>query len=99
MDLLRRLSAQLQTFWAGLSRIRKIGIVAAAVGVFIALGAVIYLSPGGDYQPLYPESLSAEELGQITTRLTALAIPNKLNSTGTMVLVPEDRRAQARVSL
>jgi flagellar M-ring protein FliF len=99
MEALRRLITQLQTFWAGLSRIRKIAIVAVGVGVFVAVAAVLYLSQGGEYQPLYSENLSAEELNQITTRLTALAIPNKLNSAGTMVLVPEDRRAQARVAL
>jgi flagellar M-ring protein FliF len=99
MDVLRRLLTQLQTYWAGLSRVRKIAIVAAAVGVFAALGAVIYLSPGVDFQPLYTETLPPEELNQINTRLTALGIPNKLNSTGTMVLVPEDKRPQARVAL
>lgn len=99
MDVLRRLLAQLQTYWAGLSRVRKLAIIVAAVGVFAALAAVAYLSPGADYQPLYPDALSAEELSQITTRLTALSIPNKLNSSGTMVLVPEDKRAQAKVAL
>ncbi|HEV3435752.1 MAG TPA: flagellar basal-body MS-ring/collar protein FliF [Gemmata sp.] len=99
MDVLRRLLAQFQAYWAGLSRVRKFAIVAAGVGVFAALGAVIYLSPGADYQPLYPDTLPAEELNQITTRLTALAIPYRLNSSGTMVLVPEEKRPQAKVAL
>jgi flagellar M-ring protein FliF len=99
MDVLRRLLAQLQTYWAGLSRVRKIAIGVTAVGVLIALGAVIYLSPGSEFRPLYADTLTAEELSQITTRLTAAGIPNKLNSAGTMVLVPEDKLAQAKVSL
>lgn len=99
MDALRRLLAQLQNYWAGLSRVRKIAVAGAGLGVVLALALVLYLSPGGDYVPLYADNLSAEELSQITTRLTALTIPNKLNSAGTQVLVPEDRRAQAKVAL
>jgi flagellar M-ring protein FliF len=99
MDALRRLLAQLQTYWAGLSRVRRIAIIGAGLGVLLALGAVAYLSPGLEYRPLFADTLPADELGQITTRLTAQGIPNKLNSGGTMVLVPEDRVAQARVAL
>ena len=99
MEVLRRLLGQFRTFWAGLSLVRRVAIVAAAVGVFAALAAVAYLSQGADYRPLSNESLAPEEAGQIATRLTALGIPNKLNSAGTMVLVPEDKLAQARVAL
>lgn len=99
MDALRRLLAQFQTFWAGLSRVRKTALVAAGASVLVALGVVAYLSPGYEYRPLYSDTLPPEELSQITTRLTALGIPYKLNSAGTQVLVPEDKLAQAKVAL
>lgn len=99
METFRRLLGQLRTFWAGLGLIRRIALIAVAVGVFAALAVGIYLSQGADYRPLYSENLSPEEVSQISTRLTAVGIPNRLNSAGTMVLVPEDKLAQARVSL
>jgi flagellar M-ring protein FliF len=99
MDALRRFLAQFQTFWAGLSRLRRIAIIAVGAAILVALGVVAYLSPSYEYRPLYSDSLPPEEVSQIVTRLTALGIPNKLNSAGTMVLVPEDKLAQAKVAL
>ncbi|MDB5311714.1 MAG: fliF [Gemmataceae bacterium] len=99
MDALRRFLAQLRAYWAGLSRLRRAALVAAGVGVLLALGAVAYLTPGLEYRPLFPTELPPEEVGAITTRLQAQGVPFKLNPTGTSILVPEDRLAQARVAL
>ena len=98
MDALRRFLLQLREYWAGLSLPRRIALVVATVGVFIALAAVVYFSQVSTYRPLFSD-LAPEEAGAITTRLTAQNIPNRLAAGGTTVEVPEDKLAQARVAL
>lgn len=98
MDALRRFLNQLRDYWVGLSLPRRVAVVAATVGVFIALAATVYLSQASTYRPLFTD-LAPEEAGAITTRLTAQNIPNRLAAGGTTVEVPEDRLAQARVAV
>jgi len=99
MDAFRRFLAQLREYWAGLGATRRVAVVATAVGVGVALAAFAYLSSGTTYVPLFTGELPPEEVGPITTRLTALGVPFKLNPAGTVVSVPEERRPQARVTL
>src|ERR1044072_772718 len=99
MDFFRRLLAQGRQFWAGLSRLRRVLLVGVTAAVLLALGAFAYLSTSIDYRPLFPGEMAPEEVGAITTRLQGQNIPYKLNAAGTVVAVPEDRVAAARVAL
>jgi flagellar M-ring protein FliF len=98
MDALRRFLLQMRQYWGGLSLARRAAIVVAAVGVFVALGIVVYLSQSATFRPLFTD-LAPEEAGTITTRLTAANIPNRLAAGGTAVEVPENQLAQARVAV
>ena len=97
METLRRLLAQARGYWAGLGLARRALLVAAAVGLAAALGVVAYLS-GTTYVPVYT-GLSPDEAGAMRTTLTAQTIPVRLSADGTSVLVPQERLAEARVSL
>jgi flagellar M-ring protein FliF len=99
MDFFRRILAQMRAYWAGLSRLRRILLVGVTALVVIALGAFAYLSTSVDYRPLFAGELAPEEVGAITTRLQGQNIPFRLSATGTVVSVPEDRLASARVAL
>lgn len=98
MDPLRRFVLQMREYWAGLSAPRRFAVVLATTGIFIALGVLIYLTQVSTYRALYTD-LAPEEASAITTRLTAQNIPNRLAAGGTVVEVPEDRLAQARVAV
>lgn len=98
MDAIRRFLAQLRDYWVGLSRARRVALAAAALGVLVALAAVVYLSPSQQYRRIYSD-LAPEEAGAIRTALTAQSIPVRLSSDGTGVEVPEDRVADARVAV
>ncbi|HEX4612122.1 MAG TPA: flagellar basal-body MS-ring/collar protein FliF, partial [Urbifossiella sp.] len=98
MDALRKLLAQLQTYWRGLGLARRAGIAVAVVGVLAALGAVVYFSPGTRYQTLFSD-LAPEDAAAIRTALTGANIPFRLETGGTVVGVPEERFAEARVAV
>ncbi|MCS7270177.1 MAG: flagellar basal-body MS-ring/collar protein FliF [Gemmataceae bacterium] len=98
MEPLRRFWQQLRQYWSGLSLLRRLLIGTAAVGLVAALGAVAYLSQAAPYRPLFTD-LPPEEVAAIRSRLSAANIPHRLIHGGTGIEVPEDRFAEARVTL
>lgn len=98
MEPLRRLLNQLRTYWRELSRVRRIALVGAVIGVVLLIGAAVYFSPGLQYRTLFSD-LAPEEAAAMRTRLTTANIPNRLEAGGTAITVPEDRLAEARVTL
>ncbi len=99
MDVFRRFAAQMREYWASLSAPRRVGVVAALVVVAVALGAVVYLSPGARYVPVSAGPLPPDEVGAMRARLTTENIPNRLATGGTNLEVPEERYAEAVVAL
>jgi len=97
MEPLRRFLAQAREFWAGLGLPRRILLVAATVALVAALGVGAYLS-GTNYVPLYRD-LSPDEAGAMRTALTGQSIPVQLSRDATTVLVPEERLAEAKVTV
>lgn len=99
MDVFNRLLEQARAYWAGLSAGRRIGVVLSFLGVLLALGAVVYLSPGARYTALGAGALPPEEVSAIRARLTGDGIPFRLTGGGTGIEVPDERHAEAVVSL
>jgi flagellar M-ring protein FliF len=99
MEALRRIQAQLREYWAKLSLLRRVGVVGGVLGVLLALGAVVYFSPGSRYVAMSPSPLPPDEVAAIRTKLTAESIPFRLAPGGVNIEVPEERYAEARVTL
>jgi flagellar M-ring protein FliF len=97
MEPLRRFLTQMREYWAGLGLARRVLIIVAAIGVMAAVGATAYLSRT-EYVPVYRD-LAPDEAGAMRTSLTAQNIPVQLSTDGTSVLVPQERLAEARVTL
>jgi flagellar M-ring protein FliF len=98
MEPLNRLLAQLRTYWAGLSGVRRVLIVGAAAAVFVGVAGFAYLSQGGEYVPLYAESLPTEEVADLEAKLRAANLPYKLKDPHT-VLVPRERHPEITVAM
>ncbi len=98
MEPLLRFFRQLREYWRGLSWLRRGLIMAAGAGVVALVGLVIVLSQPSSYRTLYAE-LSPEDVAQIRNRLAANNIPYRLSAGGTAIEVPENRLAEARVTL
>jgi flagellar M-ring protein FliF len=99
METFRRFLAQAREYWSGLGLVRRVGIVAATLGVLVAVGALAYLSPGERYVPLAAAPLPPDEVATMRARLNTENIPNRLTGGGTGLEVPEDRYALATVAL
>lgn len=99
MDALRRTWTQFVAYWQSLGLARRAGLVAAAVGVALAVGGLVYFSAGTSaYQPVY-SNLALEDVAAMRAALTAATIPNELADGGTTITAPADRLAEARVAL
>jgi len=59
---------------------------------------LVLVSGGPSYSPLY-DGLSAKQGGQVIDKLQKLGIPYKLNSSGSIISVPSNDLAQARLKL
>ncbi len=98
MEPLTRFLANLRRDWGNLSTARRVALIAVGVGILLAIGVGLYLAPTTQYRTLYAD-LAPEDAGAVTSRLTNLSIPYKLEAGGTAITVPEDRLAAARVAL
>ena len=98
MEPLTRIWNQVRAFWGGLSGVRRVLIVGAAVVVLLGLGAFAYFNQPGEGVTLFADRLPEDEVSAITTSLKAQGIPYVLKDSNT-VLVPPDRLPAARVAL
>jgi len=98
MQFLRQLYEQLRGIYQGMSRPRRISLLAltgVCLAAILLVGVFVFQT---DYQVLY-SGLSAEDAGAITSKLQAQSVPFRLNANGTTILVPAERVAQLRLDL
>ncbi len=85
-------------WWKGLGGGTRALVVGGGLAAALAFGLFIYLSPGEATVPVGGD-MPVEEVQAVAARLTTLGIPHKLDPRGVNVLVPESRRAEAKVGL
>lgn len=98
MDLVLRYLAQARAIWAGMSTLYRYLAVGLLVAVILSSVAAYYFSSAAEYVPL-ASGLSEEEAAAIVTQLDSAAVPYRLDSSGSTILVPKDRRARIKVDL
>jgi flagellar M-ring protein FliF len=92
------LFAPLLEYWSGLSRRRKLNLIANTLLILGAVWALRWYLLERAYRPLYT-NLSDAEAGAAVERLRQLQVPYRLASNGGTVLVPESRLADVRLQL
>lgn len=98
MNFLHQAWQQLSTIFMGLSKGRRVAVLALAVGC-LALGVGLFAyGTQQDYRPLY-SNLAQEDAGAVTGKLQARGIPFRLAAGGSNILVPGDQVAQLRLDL
>jgi len=93
-----RFLEQLQALWNSFTPRQKVSVVAAAALIAGGLWAFQVWDRERNFRPLYTQ-MSNEEAGAVVARLRDLAVPYRLDPTGTTVLVPADRLADLRLQL
>lgn len=89
---------QIRRILANLSLKQKLSIVAAVVGVVAAIFLLVKRHQDQDFKPLYT-GLSAEDAGQLVTRLKESAVEYRLSDGGATVLVRSAVVAEQRLAL
>lgn len=81
-----------------ITRLPKWAWLAGAGGALTLILMVALLSGGPSYSTLY-DGLSAKQGGQVIDKLQKLGIPYKLNGSGSIISVPSNDLARARLKL
>jgi len=87
--------------WKGFESLhasRKLTILAAAGITLLSIALAVVFINQPEYKVLYT-NLSAEDAGQITTRLQEKKIPYQLSSSGDMISVPSEKVSELRLEL
>ncbi len=96
METLNKIRNQLNEFWQGLSKDKKIRIVLIGVLTIIIAAGLIVFSSTPRYQVLYA-NLDAKDAGEIRDKIKELKVPIKVD--GTNILVPKDKVDELRITL
>ena len=95
-DVSNNLLEQIKKFWSGLSRAKKIALVAVTSGVLLSVIAVATLGSQVRYAPLYT-GLSTEDSAAVAAKLKEMKVLHRVTPTG--IEVPEERVPELRLDL
>jgi flagellar M-ring protein FliF len=89
---------QLQQLWNSLATRQKITLVVVAALVAGGLWKLQSYTVERDFKPLFTD-MSSEEAGAVVARLREMAVPYRINDTGTGVMIPSDKLAETRLQM
>jgi len=87
---------QIKKFWSGLSRAKKIALIAVTSTVLLGVVAVATIGSRVHYAPLYT-GLSTEDSAAIASKLKEMKVLHRVTPTG--IEVPEERVPELRLEL
>jgi flagellar M-ring protein FliF len=87
---------QLTKFWSGLSRAKKVALIAITASVLVGVIAVAAIGSRVRYAPLYT-GLSTEDSASVVAKLKEMKVLHRVTPTG--VEVPEDTVHELRLDL
>lgn len=89
---------QAKEIWSKLPFGGRIAVVAAAVGTFALLGALVYYGSQPEYTVLFSD-LKPTDAQAIVEKLKASNVPYSLTNNGTTVSVPSERVSEMRLQM
>ncbi|MBQ7216593.1 MAG: flagellar M-ring protein FliF [Synergistaceae bacterium] len=98
MDSIKRWAASFLTFWASLKLWQKISIFAAILIVLLGLAAMIFMSGGTTYEPLYA-GLEVNDQAAIVDYLKENNLPYRLDPKANAILMPGSAIYETRLAL
>ncbi len=98
MDAVLKFLSQIRAVWSGLSTIHRWLAIGVLSCLLVSSVAVYVISTSIEYVPLVG-GLAVEDSGPILSQLESASIPYRLESGGTVILVPKEQLAKARVEL
>ncbi len=89
---------QLTQLWKRLTWNQRIWIAAAALAVIGGLVELSHWNQERDFKPLF-SGLAPEDAGTVTAKLRELGVDYRLGDSGSTILVPSEKVAEARLQL
>ncbi|OHW62752.1 flagellar M-ring protein [Andreesenia angusta] len=97
-DLIEKIKNQLNSFWSGTEKKRKVLIISGLAVILIAISSAIFFLTRTEYVVLY-DNLSLKEAGAITASLDEQGILWKEGKDGTELSVPANMKDKAKINL
>ena len=98
MDAIKKLFGGMSERFQGLSATLRLLIPVLGVAVLLALGFLFFIQGQEDYGVLFT-NLSQEDAGGIVSKLKGKKVPYRLESNGTVILVPKSEMYELRLLL
>ncbi len=96
-ETIERLRNQLNDFWQGLDKGKKIKLGIALLAIIVTAGIIFFMTRT-KYEPIF-SNLTPKDAGEITAALDESGIPWKSGDRDGTILVPEDMSTKAKMSL
>ncbi|WP_425449195.1 flagellar basal-body MS-ring/collar protein FliF [Dethiothermospora halolimnae] len=97
-ETIDKIKKQLNEFWSGLNKGKKIKLGIGALLIVLAITAIIIFTTRESYETLY-SGLTDKELGAVTRRLDEMGISYKLTENPNTISVPSDQRKKTNATL
>lgn len=97
-ETINQMKNQLNEFWQGLDKNKKIKLGVSALLIILAVSAIVYFTTRTDYQVLY-SNLSSRDAGEVTKKLDETGVKWKLSSDGNTILVPSNLKNKIKIDL
>jgi flagellar M-ring protein FliF len=97
-DLIERIKNQLNSFWQGTEKRKKIAIISGLIIALVGISSAIFFLTRTEYVVLY-DNLSLKEAGAITESLDEQGILWKEGKDGTEISVPVNMKDKAKIDL
>ena len=96
-ETIERIRNQLNDFWQGLDKSKKIKLGVGLLLIVITAGIILFMTRT-KYEPIFSD-LTPKNAGEITAELDEKGIPWKTGKDGGTILVPEEMSAKAKMEL
>lgn len=97
-ETINKIRKQLNDFWNGLDKSKKIKLTISAFLVIISVSLITYYFTRTEYEVLY-KNLSLKDSGLITDKLDEMGIQWKNEDEGTTILVPKGYKNKVKIQL
>ncbi|MFB3925580.1 MAG: flagellar basal-body MS-ring/collar protein FliF [Syntrophales bacterium] len=98
MDSVKQFIVQIWKGFNTLTPSRKFTMITVVVITVIGLGMIVFVANKAEYRVLF-SNLSAEDAGNIVSKLQEKKIPYKVSASGDSILVPQDKVSELRLEL
>ncbi|RKD34432.1 flagellar basal-body MS-ring/collar protein FliF [Thermohalobacter berrensis] len=97
-EIIAKIKKQLNEFWQGLDKNKKIKLGISSLFIVISMTAIIYFTTRTEYEVLY-KNLTLKDTASITQQLDEMGVQWKSGDNETTILVPKGMKNKIKIEL